>query len=182
MKRIAAVTMVRNDGFYLRKWTSWYGAQLGEENLYILLDGRDQAVPDWCPAAHVIVCDRVEGQVRRADKGRIIRISEEAARLFEAGCDLVITGEGRTDWQSCFGKVMQGVGVHARAKGIPAVGLSGSLGRNAMNITEHGIGSLMTTVNAPMPLSEAMERAEELYYEGAVRMFRMIRVGMEMKK
>lgn len=90
MKRIAAVTMVRNDGFYLRKWTSWYGAQLGEENLYILLDGRDQAVPDWCPAAHVIVCDRVEGQVRRADKGRIIRISEEAARLFEAGYDLVI--------------------------------------------------------------------------------------------
>ena len=26
------------------------------------------------------------------------------------GVDLVVTGEGRTDWQSCFGKVMQGVG------------------------------------------------------------------------
>lgn len=25
------------------------------------------------------------------------------------GVDLVVTGEGRTDWQSCFGKVMQGV-------------------------------------------------------------------------
>ena len=45
MKRIAAITMVRNDAFYLRKWTAWYGAQLGEENLYILLDGRDQPIP-----------------------------------------------------------------------------------------------------------------------------------------
>ncbi len=47
------------------------------------------------------------------------------------GVDLVVTGEGRTDWQSCFGKVMQGVGVHAKAKGIPVAGLSGSLGKNA---------------------------------------------------
>ena len=90
MKRIAAITMVRNDAFYLRKWTSWYGAQLGEENLYILLDGRDQAVPDWCPKAHVIPCDRVDGTVARADKGRINRISDEASRLFAEGYDLVI--------------------------------------------------------------------------------------------
>ena len=37
MKRIAAITMVRGDAFYLRKWTAWYGGQLGEENLYILI-------------------------------------------------------------------------------------------------------------------------------------------------
>lgn len=94
------------------------------------------------------------------------------------GVDLVVTGEGRTDWQSCFGKVMQGVGTHARAKGIPAVGLSGSLGRDALSICDYGIESLMTTVNAPMPLQEALENAETLYYEGAVRMFRFIRSGM----
>ena len=72
MKRIAAITMVRGDAFYLRKWTAWYGGQLGEENL------------------HVIPCDRVGGQVARADKGRIERISDEAARLFAEGYDLVI--------------------------------------------------------------------------------------------
>ena len=65
-------------------------AHLGEENLYILLDGRDQPLPDWCPKAHVIPCDRVGGQVARADKGRIERISDEAARLFAEGYDLVI--------------------------------------------------------------------------------------------
>ena len=97
------------------------------------------------------------------------------------GVDLVVTGEGRTDWQSCFGKVMQGVGMHAKAKGIPVLGLSGSLGKNAMDICSCGVSSLMTTVNAPMPLSEALERAEELYYEGAVRMFRFVKTGMEMR-
>ena len=95
------------------------------------------------------------------------------------GVDLVVTGEGRTDWQSCFGKVMQGVGMRAKAKGIPVLGLSGSLGKNAMDICSCGISSLMTTVNAPMSLSEALERAEELYYEGALRMFRFVRTGME---
>lgn len=98
------------------------------------------------------------------------------------GTDLVVTGEGRTDWQSCFGKVMQGVGERARSKGVVAVGLSGSLGRNADQIFDHGIASLMTTVDAPMPLEEALGRAEELYYLGAVRMFRFLQAGMWLAK
>ena len=97
------------------------------------------------------------------------------------GVDLVVTGEGSTDWQSCFGKVMQGVGERAKAKGIPAVGLSGSLGKDAERIYACGIESLMTTVNAPMSLEEAIARAEELYYSGAVRMFRFINAGMKIE-
>ena len=42
MKRIAALTMVRNDDFYLEKWVEYYGGQLGKENLYIFFDGTDQ--------------------------------------------------------------------------------------------------------------------------------------------
>ncbi len=93
--------------------------------------------------------------------------------------DLVVTGEGRTDWQSCFGKVMQGIGERARARGVVAVGLSGSLGQDAERIFNHGIESLMTSVNAPMPLEEALSRAKELYLSGAVRMFRFIKAGMD---
>ena len=95
--------------------------------------------------------------------------------------DLVVTGEGRTDWQSCFGKVMQGVGDHAAKKGIPCVGLCGSLGEGAEQIFDHGISSLMTTINAPMPLQEAIERAEELYYGAAVRMFRILKAGSALR-
>ena len=98
------------------------------------------------------------------------------------GTDLVVTGEGRTDWQSCFGKVMQGVGERAAKKGVIAVGLSGSLGQDADKIFDHGIASVMTTVDAPMPLEDALSRAEELYYLGAVRMFRFIKAGMDLQK
>lgn len=95
------------------------------------------------------------------------------------GVDLVVTGEGRTDWQSCFGKVMQGVGVRAKAKDIPVLGLCGSLGRGAMDICGYGISSLMTTVNAPMTLEDALENAEDLYYGAAVRMFNFVAAGMK---
>ena len=95
------------------------------------------------------------------------------------GVDLVVTGEGRTDWQSCFGKVMQGVGERSAKQGIVAVGLSGSLGRDAAQIYSHGIESLITSIDSPMQIEEAISRAEELYYLAAIRMFRFIRAGMK---
>lgn len=42
--------------------------------------------------------------------------------------DLVVTCKGRIDWQSCFGKVMQGVGDRAKRHGVPVVALCGGLG------------------------------------------------------
>ncbi len=97
-----------------------------------------------------------------------------------AGVSLVVTGEGRADWQSCFGKVMQGIGGRCRKHGIPAVALVGGMGDGAEQIYGCGISSMMTTVNAAMDLEEALRRAEELYYSGAVRMFRILKVGMAM--
>jgi glycerate kinase len=91
---------------------------------------------------------------------------------------LVVTGEGRTDWQSCFGKVMQGIGMRCKRKGIPAVALVGAMGEGAERIYDFGICSIMTTVNGVMGLEQAMENAGELYYQGAVRMFRFIKTGM----
>lgn len=98
------------------------------------------------------------------------------------GVDLVVTGEGRTDWQSCFGKVMQGVGDRAKKHGVVAVGLSGSLGKDYMKIYEHGIDSIMTSVDSPMPSNEALDNAEELYFLGAKRMFRFLKAGMSISR
>lgn len=96
------------------------------------------------------------------------------------GVSFVVTGEGRADWQSCFGKVPQGVGKRCKRKGVPAVSLCGSMGKGAMDILQHGIDSLMVTVNAPMTLGDALENARTYYYEAAVRMFRFIKVGMDL--
>lgn len=89
MKRICALTMVRNDDFYLKKWTAYYGRELGEENLYIFLDGKDQPIPDWCPKAHITAYDKIKGQVVEAEKGRLALLSKKAAELLES-YDLVI--------------------------------------------------------------------------------------------
>ena len=92
-----------------------------------------------------------------------------------AGVDLVITGEGCADWQSCYGKVMQGVGQQAKAVNIPVIGLCGSLGEGYEELFTYGITTLMTTTITWIPMEEIMNRAEELYFEGAVRMFEMIK-------
>ena len=94
------------------------------------------------------------------------------------GVDVVVTGEGRADRQRVHGKVMQGIGTRAAKHGVIAVGLCGSLGEGAELIYDYGIQSLMTAVNAPMTLEEAMARTEELYYAAAVRMFRLLNAGM----
>ena len=94
---------------------------------------------------------------------------------------LVVTGEGRTDWQSAFGKVMHGVGLHSKAKNIPVVAIVGSLGEGYEKIYDSGIDSILTTIDGPMELQEALDRAEELYLNAARRLFRMIWAGQNMK-
>ncbi len=99
-----------------------------------------------------------------------------------AQADLVVTGEGKTDAQSACGKVMAGVGRRAKKMGVPVVGLSGSLDEGAQLLYAHGINSLMTTVSRPMTLDEAMQNASALYYDAAVRLFRLIQTGMQIAK
>ena len=90
------------------------------------------------------------------------------------GVDIVITGEGRTDRQSSYGKVLQGVGERAKKAGVPVVALSGSTAEGYEEIFEHGVEEVFTTMPEGMTLEEAMSRAEELYYKAAVGMFRVL--------
>lgn len=104
----------------------------------------------------------------------------EFDRVLE-GADLVVTGEGRTDSQSVRGKVLSGVGKAAKARQIPCVALVGGMGEGAMEICRCGVDSLMTTVNGPMTIETAMANAQELFLNGARRMFAMIQVGQRIK-
>lgn len=89
MKRICALTMVRNDDFYLKKWVEYYGSELGVENLYIYLDGKDQEIPEWCAGTNITAVDKIPGQVVEAEKGRLDFLSAKAAELL-GSYDLVI--------------------------------------------------------------------------------------------
>ena len=104
----------------------------------------------------------------------------EFDRLLE-DVDLVVTGEGRLDWQSALGKVPAGIGDHCRRAGIPAVAIVGSIGPGYESIFRHGICSVMPTVSGPMPLEEAMADASRLYADAALRTFRLIQAAGRLK-
>lgn len=90
MKKIAALTMLRNDWFYLRKWIEYYGRELGRENLYIYFDGEDQQIPDFCEGTNAFIHKKIGHMVVEAEKGRLAFLSEKAAELFAKGYELVI--------------------------------------------------------------------------------------------
>jgi hypothetical protein len=89
MKRICAITMARNDDFFLEKWINYYGAELGEENLFVFLDGNDQNIPSNAGKTNITICEHVPQRRTVGDKTRISRLSEFAGELLNK-YDLVI--------------------------------------------------------------------------------------------
>ncbi|MDF2725957.1 MAG: glycerate kinase [Paenibacillus sp.] len=90
-----------------------------------------------------------------------------------AGAQLIITGEGRTDGQTAFGKVPSGIAAAARQAGVPVVCLSGGLGEGVDQLYEIGIAALFSITNRPMTLEEAMQGGEALLAEAAENITRL---------
>ena len=104
---------------------------------------------------------------------------------FEAlvrGADLVITGEGRTDFQTAMGKAPVGVAAAAARHGVPVVCLSGGLGDGAEEVLAKGIDGVASVVPGPMSLEECMARGAELVEGGAARLCRMLKIGMRLRR
>ena len=89
-KRIAAITMARNDEFFLSRWIEYYGREFGTENLYIYLDGTDQTIPENAGNCHITKLPHTDMSRAAGDKYRISLISDLAKSLFDDGYDIVI--------------------------------------------------------------------------------------------
>lgn len=90
MKKIAVITMARNDENFLNKWVSYYGREFGEENLYIYLDGLDQPIPAKAGKSNVAKVEKIGGKVVKAEKARLLFLSQRAAELMSKGYDMVV--------------------------------------------------------------------------------------------
>jgi glycerate kinase len=82
--------------------------------------------------------------------------------------DLVITGEGRIDSQTIYGKTPIGVAKAAKKYGVSVIGLAGSLSDDSHVVLEHGIDALFSIVPGVIILSEAFEHAA-VYMERSAR-------------
>ncbi len=88
-KKIAAITMARNDDFFLSRWIEYYGKLLGTENLYIYLDGTDQNIPENAGSAHITKLPHADMSRSAGDKYRIDKLSDLASKLL-AQYDIII--------------------------------------------------------------------------------------------
>lgn len=92
-----------------------------------------------------------------------IDIVVEATKLKDAvkGADLVITGEGRIDSQTIFGKTPIGVAKTAKIYDIPVIGIAGSISDDVAVVCEHGIDAVFSIMPRVMTLQEAFAGAEK---------------------
>ena len=97
--------------------------------------------------------------------------------------DLAVTGEGRMDGQSIrFRKVPAGVALRCSRKGVPLVALVGGMAEGANELYDLADASILTTINAAMPIEDAMANANALFEDAADRMFRMLAIGRRLGK
>lgn len=78
-----------------------------------------------------------------------------------ADANLVITGEGKIDAQSIFGKAPIGIAKVAKENGIPVIAIAGSLGSGANDVRNYGINAVFSVVNTPCTLEKALTNAQE---------------------
>jgi glycerate kinase len=95
--------------------------------------------------------------------------------------DLVITGEGRTDFQTAFGKAPVGVAKIAKRYNVPVICLSGGLGQGYEDVLSQGIDGLMSCVPQPMTLEQCMESGAMLVEAATARLCGVVKIGMSMK-
>jgi glycerate 2-kinase len=90
------------------------------------------------------------------------------------GADLILTGEGRLDGQSVFGKTPVGVAKLGQERGIPVIALAGNLGEGFERVYDHGISAAFSITHGPVSFEEAIQHtAANLANtaEAAVRLF-----------
>ncbi|MCE5323810.1 glycerate kinase [bacterium] len=87
----------------------------------------------------------------------------DAAGFDEAldGADLVITGEGRLDEQTAYGKTIGGVLKRASAKSVPVVAIAGSVSADIRALLKSGLITF-SIVSGPVCLDYSMSHAAEL--------------------
>ena len=92
------------------------------------------------------------------------------------GADLVVTGEGKLDFQSLDGKAVSGVVAHAARKGVPAAVICGKLELDAGPLEALG-ATYVLEAGKGQRLEEALAHAEENYLQSARSLFAALRNG-----
>ena len=119
--------------------------------------------------------DRFDGFSLRPGIELVMEATDFPARLADA--DLVITGEGRIDAQTAYGKTALGVAKRAAAAGVSCIGVGGG-------VEPEGIAALATVGAVAVPVVEGPQTVEEAMAAGPAplercgeRLARLVGIG-----
>lgn len=95
--------------------------------------------------------------------------------------DLVITGEGMIDYQTAYGKTPYGVAKLAKKYNIPVIAICGSIGDRFEELYDKNFDSVVSIIDRPMSLEEAIKNSKILLENTAERIMRIILINKNMK-
>jgi glycerate kinase len=94
------------------------------------------------------------------------------------GADLVVTGEGRLDWQTAYNKAPVAVARRAAALAVPVIGVAGSLGPGWRTLYKEGFTVMSGMVTRSVSLEDAMASPEVHLTSAMVRGLHRIRARL----
>lgn len=116
----------------------------------------------------------LEGKIR---PGVDLVIGETALEEKMHGATLVITGEGKIDGQTIYGKTPIGVARCAKKFGIPVIALAGYTAEDADRVLTHGIDAVFSVVPGAVPLQKALADAAANIERTAENLARLWRIA-----
>lgn len=94
--------------------------------------------------------------------------------------DLVITGEGKMDAQTAYGKTPFGVAQMAAKHKKPVIGFAGTLDDGYEKMVSHPFNNLYPITEKPVSLDYALKNAARLLTRSTERLFRSLKLGSEL--
>ena len=91
--------------------------------------------------------------------------------------DIIITGEGKMDRATSYGKVSYTVMQFGKKNNIPVIGITGSIGEDIDELYDQGLTTSFSLAPGPMALDKSMRDAPKLIEDVAERIARMLKVN-----
>ena len=112
------------------------------------------------------------------ESGIKIVLEETKLESYVKGADVVVTGEGRLDFQTAMGKAPVGVAGLAKKFDIPVLAFAGSVTKDATECNKNGIDAFFPILRGISTLEEAMkpENAKQNLTDTAEQAFRLFNI------
>ncbi|MBN1414835.1 MAG: glycerate kinase [Bacteroidales bacterium] len=95
--------------------------------------------------------------------------------------DLVITGEGKIDFQTQYGKTPYGVAMSAKKHGKSVIAIGGTLEKGYEILYKKGFQCIVPVTDKPMDLLSAMKNAGDLIEDTSERILRLLQSGYSLR-